>query len=219
MRFECKDLERALEVPELLPDAREHARDCPVCRRELWLWSEMSNVAGGLREQWDSPGLWPRTREGLAAEIRQNPPKRGPLAGRPRWHYVLAVAATVLVVIGVGVGVYGRGPASRGNSGGLTSNGDFLTEQALQEVEQTEAAYSKSIDKLAELAKPEMEHTSTDLALAYRERLMVLDQAIAELRSNVDQNRFNASLQLELAGLYRQKQQTLQEILRREHKN
>ena len=77
----------------------------------------------------------------------------------------------------------------------------------------------RRVDKLAELAKPQIEHTSTDLAVAYRERLMVLDQAIAELRANVDQNRFNASLQVELAGLYRQKQQTLQEILRREHKN
>ena len=45
MKFECKDLERCLEVPELMADAREHARDCPVCRRELWIWSEMSNVA------------------------------------------------------------------------------------------------------------------------------------------------------------------------------
>ena len=214
MRFECKDLERALEVPELLPDAREHARDCPACRRELWLWSEMSNVASGLREQWESPGLWPRVQDALAAEIKQNPPKR-----RSHWPYLLAAAATVVVVVGVGVGVYSRRSSPPSQTTEVPQRGDFLTEQTLKEVEQTEAAYMKSIEKLAQLAKPDLEHAGSDLTVAYRERLMVLDQAIAELRANVDQNRFNAKLQIELAGLYRQKQQTLQEILHREHKN
>ena len=44
MTFDCKDLERALAIPELLPDAREHAKVCDACRRELWLWNEMSTV-------------------------------------------------------------------------------------------------------------------------------------------------------------------------------
>ena len=58
MKFECKDLERALEVPELLADAREHARDCKACSRGLWIWSEMSQAAPALREEWDTPQLW-----------------------------------------------------------------------------------------------------------------------------------------------------------------
>ena len=71
MTFDCKDLERALAVPELLPDAREHAKVCDVCRRELWLWNEMSAVAPGLREDWNTPD-WRRNRR---------KPKRAPADG------------------------------------------------------------------------------------------------------------------------------------------
>jgi hypothetical protein len=39
------------------------------------------------------------------------------------------------------------------------------------------------------------------------------------MRSSVTQNRFNTRLQMELAALYKQKQETLQEIVRREQKN
>ena len=91
MKFECKDLERCLEVPELMADAREHARNCAACRRELWLWSEMSNLAPGLREQWDSPELWPKIRTQLAAE-----PKRKPVR-RFDWRILGAVAAALLI--------------------------------------------------------------------------------------------------------------------------
>jgi hypothetical protein len=41
----------------------------------------------------------------------------------------------------------------------------------------------------------------------------MLDSAILETRSNVTQNRFNMRLQTELADLYLEKRQTLQEIL------
>lgn len=64
------------------------------------------------------------------------------------------------------------------------------------------------------LAQPELEsQTVSPLLASNRERLLMLDSAIQETRSNVAQNRFNVRLQRELADLYRDKQQTLQEIL------
>ncbi len=80
MTFDCKDLERALAVPELLPDAREHAKVCDACRRELWLWGEMSAVAPGLREEWETPDLWPKIRESLAAQQKAAKPRELRLA-------------------------------------------------------------------------------------------------------------------------------------------
>src|SRR5438552_13518380 len=96
MKLECKDLERALSVPELLPDVREHVRDCAACRRELWFWTEISNVAGGLREEWDSPELWPRVQQALAVEI-------GPRRTRSgfNWRILGAIAATLVVAAGL----------------------------------------------------------------------------------------------------------------------
>ncbi len=83
-------------------------------------------------------------------------------------------------------------------------NRDFLTEQTLREVEKNEAAYRQSIEKLSELAAPDLKNASSPRAVNYREKLMLLDAAISDLRQNVDRNRFNTSLQMQLAGLYRE---------------
>ena len=209
MKFECKDLERALSVPELLPDVREHVRDCAACRRELWFWTEISNVAGGLREEWDSPELWPRVQQALAAEI-------GPRRSRRRfdWRMLSAIAATLVVAAGLLTWfIFHARPGSASESA------DFLTEQALKEVEESEAAYVKSIEKLSRAVEGKLQHPDTPLGAAYREKLLLLDSAIADLRSTAGQNRFNARLQNELADLYRQKQETLKEIAQLGQKN
>ena len=211
MKFECKDTERALEVPELLPDAREHARDCAVCRRELWIWGEMSQVAGGLREEWDSPELWSRVRQALRAEPKPKQPRH--IEYIRDWRLLVAIAA-VLVISATAALWY----PFRQHPGPAQSDEAFLTEQTLKELEQAESAYSNSIGKLARLAESHLQRADAGLASAYKEKLAMLDSAIAELKTTVDQNRFNARLQAELAALYKQKQQTLQEIVR-EQKN
>ena len=210
MKIECKDFERALEVPELLPDAREHARDCPSCRRELWVWGELSNLASGLREEWDSPGLWPRIQRSLAAE----PKTRRSRGGWFDWKTLGAIAAVLVMAAIAAIWYQVRYIGTQGKS-----DSAFVTEQALKEVELAEATYAKSIEKLSRLAEPELQHAETSLASAYSEKLLLLDSAISELKANLNQNRFNASLQAELAALYKQKQETLQEILHREQKN
>ena len=91
MRFDCGDLERALAAPELLPEAREHARTCAACRRELWLWGEMSDLAPGLREEWETPDLWPRIREALATQQKADKPRR------IDWRLLAAIAAVILM--------------------------------------------------------------------------------------------------------------------------
>ena len=209
MKFECKDLERALSVPELLPDVREHIRDCAACRREMWFWTEISNVAGGLREAWDSPELWPRVKKNLSAEIG---PRRTPR--RFDWRMLSAIAATLTIAVGLLAWFALRG---RQAAGGDTA--DFLTERALQEVEQSEAAYVKSIDNLSRAVQGKLQRPDTPLNAAYREKLLLLDSAIAELRAAASQNRFNARLQTDLADLYRQKQEALKEIAHLGQKN
>jgi hypothetical protein len=207
MTFECRDLERALASPDLLPEAREHAKVCDACRRELWLWSEISNVAPGLREEWETPELWPRIREALAAQQK---------ADKPRiidWRLLVGIAAAIIVAVSVlFLGPFKTAPAARQDS-------DFLTEQTLKEVEKSEAAYRSSIDKLAHLAEPKLSASENPLTIADREKLLVLDSEISEVRATVEHNRFNARLQTELAVLYREKQETLKEILHRAQQN
>ena len=52
--------------------------------------------------------------------------------------------------------------------------------------------------------------------VSYREKLLLLDAAIAECRANIEQNRWNAHLRQELLEIYQQKQRTLQDVVREE---
>jgi hypothetical protein len=220
MKFECGDLERALAVPELMAEAKEHLKECAVCRREYRLWTEISSVAKELHEEWDSPNLWPDIRRTLEAQPR---PARAWWADWKTWSF----AATVVV----GVALFFRPwqllihtprPSTvdyAGIQNRTTLDQTFLTEQALREVEKNEAAYRQSIDRLSELAKPKLDSPASAVSVGYHEKLLLIDSAISETRANLDQNRFNVGLQNDLAGLYRQKQQTLQELLTNDQKN
>jgi len=220
MKFECGDLDRALEAPELMPEAREHLKQCPACRSEYRLWSDISATGRQFHEEWESPTLWPRIRSILEAE-----PK---LISTPSWRRqwkVWAIAAVVLV--GIGSLLLSRfqqtvrTPASPdvARITGAPANRDFLTEQALRDVQRTEAAYRQSIEKLSSLAEPKLADNTSAQAANFKEKLLLIDSAISETRSNLDHNRFNVRLQTELADLYREKQQTLQELLTRDQKN
>lgn len=193
MIFQCGDLERALRVPELMPDARAHAETCAACRHQLYLWTEISRLAPQLHEEWESEALWPSIRARLAAE-----PPRKPKA-RP-WRWTLAVAATIVLAVVL------SSPRHT-----ATASRELLTDTALQQVQQAEAAYARSIASLAAVAGPELERSSSPLAAAYREKLTLLDSAIAELRTTAAQNPYNAYLRSELASLYSEKKKTLQE--------
>jgi hypothetical protein len=201
MIFQCNDLERALRTPELMRDARAHAEQCERCRQELFLWSEISRLAPQLHQEWESPGLWPRIR----AEMQAVEPKRG---WHVHWRWAIAAAAVVALAVAVSLPWQSR-PRSQ----------TFLTDRALREVQQTEAAYTKSIDRLASVAEPSLESSPSPLAAAYREKLTVLDSAIADLRNSVEDNRYNLYLQTQLASLYREKQKTLEDWLAHANRN
>lgn len=219
MKFECGDLERALEISELMPEAREHLKQCANCRREYRLWNEISNTARQLHEEWDTPALWPKIQGALEAE----PSPLQASIWKRHWK-VWSIAACI--AIGVGLLFLPRlektaqAPAVSTTPGTTTAaNRDFLTEQALQEVQRTEAAYRQSIDKLSQLAEPKLADRASPVAANYKEKLLLLDSAISDTRANLTHNRFNVRLQTELADLYREKQQTLQELLTRDQKN
>ncbi len=85
--------------------------------------------------------------------------------------------------------------------------------QALVDVEHAESAYVQAIDKLAVEAKPQLENPTTAIMANYREKLMVLDSAIDDLRAQTGQNPSNAHLRYQLLAMYQEKQRTLEEIL------
>jgi hypothetical protein len=226
MIVECKDLERILEheQPEEMRALEQHAATCATCGEELRLWKQISEAAPSLRKTWESPGLWPRIHQTLAEESQRRPaPVRG--AWWPAWAREWRFAVVTLLLIAVSVGTtYVLMRKLPGRDAGdrvvekmkPVEEHRLLNEEALREVEKNEAAYMASIDKLARLAQSKVQQANTPLMLSYREKLLVLDAAINELRAQVELNRFNAHLRSEMLSLYRDKQRTLEAVIREE---
>ena len=155
-----------------------------------------------LRKEWETPDLWPKIAEALEAE------RHSPRAQRSVRTWALPLAAALLVAAGAGL----LWTAARHDAPAIAAP-QLLTEQALAELQANEAAYLESIDKLSRLAGPAIETPPSPLVEAYRERLALLDAAIAELRAQADGNPLYGHVQSQLAALYREKQETLQEVV------
>src|SRR5579859_6709370 len=89
----------------------------------------------------------------------------------------------------------------------------LLKSPALAEVERAQAAYEQAIDKLAAQAKPELEKPTTPVQANYREKLLLLDSAINDLRAQAGMNPSNAHVRQQLLAMYQEKQQTLEDVL------
>ena len=155
----------------------------------------------GLHKEWDSPNLWPRIAKKLESEQRGVTSKR----------WMLAIAAGVVLTVGASAAWIATHPPAPPVKVNVTPG--LLTQQALTDVEASETAYRASIERLAKLADPVVDMPQTQLMQSYREKLDLLDQAIAELRSEAGGNPLYAQIRTQLADLYRQKQETLQEVL------
>jgi len=219
----CRDLERALrgEDPRLLEAVEEHARACAACGRELAEWNALRAAGPSLRKAWDSPQLWPRIRQSLSGESRRSMPEAKPdsaaaAPARPalRWLPVAAMVALFSIAT-AGLWVFrnsgGREPLS---SGWQTMRKPLLTDQAVDEVEAAEKTYVASIQKLSRLAEPRLADTASPMVVNYKEKLDLLDSAIADLKTSIDQNRYNTHLRKELIAVYQEKQRTLQNLMK-----
>jgi hypothetical protein len=169
---------------------------------------ELSAAARGLRREWESPDLWPRIASALSGEARRAERRRA-LFRAPAWRTLVAAAAVVLLAVAVGLQVR---PRSSGEPGGEAER-RLLTDRALRDVERAEGDYVRSIDELSRVADPRVQDATSPLMMSYREKLLMLDGAIAECRARIDRNRFNARLRRELLSLYQEKQRTLRQLM------
>jgi hypothetical protein len=214
MKILCRDRERIfLDGSEADWTALElHATTCAGCAEEVRSWKAISAAASQLRDYGDRPLLWTRIRRSLEAEESKRLPGKSLWDLLARWRSGSLVWQTALLGALVVVFALSGTFLLRQRQAGPVENGQLLKSRALADVERTERDYMQAIDKLAVDAKPRLD-SPTPLIRSYREKIMVLDGAIDELRAETGQNPSNAHLRYQLLAMYQEKQETLEEIL------
>lgn len=214
MNVTCKDRERIFADGNAAEWAalESHALTCAACAEELRSWKSLSLAAVELRDYTPTPALWPRIHQALAEQAETIQASRGRWSWRSlfpslslSWQTAAASALVLALMVSAGWLLRpGKPPVQQGS---------LLKSKALTEVEHAQSAYVQAIDKLAADAKPQLDNPATPLMADYREKLLVLDSAIDDLRAQAGQNPSNAHLRYELLAMYQEKQRTLEEIL------
>lgn len=215
MNINCNDRERIFldGSPEEWAALEQHAGTCAVCAEELRAWKQLSVAAEGMRDYEESPALWARIASSLHEQQATPAPAKSFWSSldfwrhiSPAWESALVGAMVVALAISSGYFYTHRTPSP------VDSGNKLLKTKALAEVERTEREYMSAIDKLAADAGPQLS-AETPLMASYREKLLVLDSAITDLRVQAGENPSNAHLRYQLLAMYQEKQQTLEDIL------
>jgi len=214
MNISCNDRERIFldGSAEEWAALEEHATHCAVCAEEIRAWRAIGKAAEELRDYREDAALWRKIENSLREKQQTGCQswweKLGFNGGSVAlgWRTALAGALVLLIALS---GVY----VARYRSWPDPTQGRLLRNSALAEVERTEREYMKAIDVLAAQAKPELDSVATPLMASYKEKLIVLNSAIDELRTEAGRNPSNAHLRYELLAMYQEKQETLQEVL------
>jgi hypothetical protein len=182
-----------------LAAAEAHARECAACAGTLASWKEISDTARTMRAEWQNETLWPRIERALKREHRAPGPA------------IWQIAAAVVLLVGIGALTW-YGVRERTEQAAFDHR--ILRNAALEDVDRAERAHVVAIERLEKIAGPKLEADQSPLMTNYREKLLVLDDAISECRAGIDRNRQNAHLRRQLLTIYSEKQQTLQDIVR-----
>ena len=181
--------------------AARHARDCATCGERLDDWNDISATAKSLHATWHNDTLWPRIDRALRHEARRSQARF--------WQ----VAAAIVLTVGIGGGTW---YAVHERAEQRAFDRVILRDQALQRVEEAERAHVAAINDLEKVASSKLDDPATPLLVSYKEKLMLLDDAIAECETVIQQNRNNAHLRKQLLAMYSEKQRTLEDVLQEE---
>ena len=200
MTILCKSLDDLLlEGDEFsMRIAAEHASGCEACAEKLASWNEISGTARDLHVTWENEMLWPRIERAIRSESQRS---------RVRLWQIAAAFLIFAVVGGLAWRAYQRTQSA-------VFGQSILTSEAVDQVDAAEKAHVAAIEHLERVAQPKLDDPSSPLLVSYKEKLMLLDDAIAECQANIDRNRQNAHLRRQLLAIYTEKQQTLQQVLR-----
>ena len=203
MKINCNQLDDLLLEggQRSLETAARHAEECDACMEKLASWNEISATAGDLRTTWNNDMLWPRIERAIRDDKRR------------RRTSVWQIAAALFLLAALGATAWIAQRRMHANDFDNT----ILRVAAVDEVERAEQAHIAAINHLEAITASKLDQPSTPLLVSYKDKLMMLDDAIAECQSAINKNRQNAYLRTQLLTMYSEKQRTLQDVIREEN--
>jgi hypothetical protein len=215
MNINCNDRDRIFldGSSEEWAALEQHAGTCAACAKELRAWKQLSVAAEEMRDYQEIPALWTRIESSLRQQQAAPAPRARFWSSLDFWRHATTAWQSALVGAMVVALAVSSGYLYIHRGGSLKDPGSkLLRTSALAEVERAEREYISAIDKLAADAGPQL-GKDTPLMASYREKVLVLDSAIADLRAQAGENPSNAHLRKQLLAMYQEKQQTLQDVL------
>ncbi len=203
MTIKCNQIDDLLfdGSPLAMETAARHAAECDACAETLAAWNDLSDTARSMRTAWENDMLWPRIERAIRAEKSKRSPAR----------WIRQAVAAAVIIFGLGAPMF---YALRVQSSQAAFDRTIIRVSTLDEVERAEREHVRAIENLEKLADAKLEDASSPLMISYKEKLMLLDEAIAECETNIENNRQNAHLRKQLLAMYSEKQQTLMDVLR-----
>ena len=207
MNSNCTQLDDLLfdASPLAMETAARHAEECAECAEKLAAWNDIGDTARSMKTTWQSDLLWPRIERALKNEQHQR---------RSRSKWLWQVAAGFVLTVALGATMF---YALRTQTHDAAFDRDILRIAAMDDVERAERSHIDAIERLEKVAESRLDEAQTPLMVSYKEKLMLLDDAIADCQANIDQNRQNAHLRKQLLAMYTEKQQTLMDVLREDN--
>ena len=201
MKPRCEQIDSLLLEGDAasLEAAERHAATCDDCLQTLEAWDEISDTARSMKAEWRNDMLWPR----IEREIKQQK------AARSKVRHVWQYAAAILLTVGLAGGTW----VAQQNKSTKDFDSAILRIGALDEVEKAEQAHQRAIAQLESVAESKLDDTQDPLMISYKEKLMLLDDAIANVEANIERNKQNAHLRRQLLTMYSEKQQTLRDVV------
>ena len=185
-----------------------HAHTCPECKQAWEFEQQLAAQIKEFRTSQPSPSLWQDIRARLLAEKRKRFSPAGSkfqqffrtFSARPAWQFAAAGAMLIIIIIGI------LNYAPR-------SSEHFISNRTLARVEQKEREYEQAIAELEKEAMPELNLADTELLLLYRDKIETINSQIQRCKEALAQYPHSVSIRKYLLAAYKEKKETLQEVL------
>ncbi|HUU37071.1 MAG TPA: zf-HC2 domain-containing protein [Candidatus Desulfaltia sp.] len=193
-------------------ELKAHLEGCPDCRALARDFAAIVRQAKNLSSAEPSPAVWPRVatavRESLKEAPAAVPEKRdwlGAFWNRAAWRYA-AAAALALVIVGA---VVIRQKPWRATD----SAREGSVEYALAKLQEAQGYYEKAIQSLNEAVQSQDGSLAPQLAEIFKRNLAAMDETILACRRIVERDPGNLTARAYLLTAYREKVDTLEEMM------